>query len=112
MKNELAAYAKALGFDLCRVAKCGPPPHAEAFKHWLAEGKAGEMTWLERNKNRRVDPQEVLPGARSVVVLAMNYFQTGNRKPETGKIARYAWGDDYHEIIERKLRVLDEFLQR
>lgn len=115
MKEALVAHAKALGFDLCRVTKCEVPPHAAAFEDWLDEGRAGEMTWMERNKERRADPQRVLPGARSVIVLAMNYFQNaecGMRNTEChGRIARYAWGDDYHELIEKKLRALDEFLR-
>ncbi len=66
--------------------------------------------WLERSKHRRIDPQNVLPGARSVVVLALNYWQ-GERDRPPGRIARYAWGDDYHDLIEGKLRALDMFLQ-
>ena len=77
---------------------------------------AGEMSpWLERGRAKRANPQAVLPGARSVIVLAMNYWQ-GPRTPaqhrvEAGRIARYAWGDDYHDMIESHLHVLDEFLQ-
>ena len=118
MKDALAAHAKTLGFDICRVAKCGAPPHAGEFETWLGQGNAGDMAWLERNKERRVDPRLVLPGARSVIVLAMNYFQgeKGNDQSrmtndQFPRIARYAWGDDYHEVIEKKLRVLDEFLR-
>lgn len=123
MKGALAAKAKMLGFDICRVAKCEAPPHAVEFKAWLENGHAGEMEWLERNKERRVDPGLVLPGARSVIVLAMNYFQGGENDrapmsndqchdfPPLPRIARYAWGDDYHEIIEKKLAALDEFLR-
>ncbi len=71
------------------------------------------MTWLERNAERRTDPQLVLPGARSVIVLAMNYWQRpGNPSAGAGRIAHYAWGDDYHDIIEPKLWALDEWLQR
>jgi epoxyqueuosine reductase len=127
VKEELAALATTLGFDLCRVARAQPPPHAEAFRAWLADGRAGEMAWLERNADRRTDPEAVLPGVRSVVVLGMNYFEGGSRKSEvgtsarpptsdfrlpisTGRIARYAWGDDYHDVIEKKLRVLDAWL--
>ena len=106
MKSELLAFAEGLGFALCRVARCQTPPHAEEFRAWLAEGRAGEMAWLERNADRRTDPQQVLPGAKSVVVLAMNYFQGGSPAP----IARYAWGDDYPDLIEAKLRALDEWL--
>ncbi len=111
MKEELAELATALGFDLCRVAQAQPPPHAAEFRAWLADGQAGDMAWLERNADRRTDPEAVLPGVRSVVVLGMNYFQgAGDRGQESGRIARYAWGDDYHELIEKKLRTLDEWL--
>ena len=74
------------------------------------------MTWLERNADRRTEPERVLPGVRSVVVLGMNYFQTSNTQHPTsnvqrGRIARYAWGDDYHDVIEKKLAALDEWLR-
>ena len=101
-----------LGFSLCRVARCATPPHGESFLSWLRDGNAGEMSpWLERSAPKRIDPQAVLPGAQSVVVLALNYWQgdPGQRPP--GRIARYAWGDDYHDLIEQKLRALDAFLQ-
>ena len=110
VKEELATLAHQLGFDLCRVAECVTPPHAAEFRAWLAAGRAGEMAWLERNEHRRTDPQQVLPGARSVVVLGMNYWQAEPVSPSRGRIAHYAWGDDYHEVIEKKLRALDEWL--
>ncbi len=75
MKTALAAHAQELGFDLCRIARCVTPPHAAEFREWLADGRAGDMAWLARNQDRRTDPQQVLPGARSVIVLAMNYWQ-------------------------------------
>ncbi len=118
MKEPLLALAQSLGFDLCRVAPCVAPPHGEAFHAWLEAGRAGEMAWLERNKDRRTDPQLVLPGAKSVIVLGMNYWQ--GERPDAlaadgaaaarGQIARYAWGDDYHDLIEHKLREIDTFL--
>jgi len=123
LKSELVARATGLGFDLCRVARCDAPPHAGEFRQWLAEGNAGEMSWLERNKERRTDPAQVLPGARSVIVLGMNYFQgdAGNGAPPPGDgiqdgeqrrgvVARYAWGDDYHGIIEARMKELDAWL--
>jgi epoxyqueuosine reductase len=116
MKEALVAHAKTLGFDICRVAKCEAPLHAGEFETWLGNGHAGDMTWLERNKERRVDPQLVLPGARSMIVLAMNYFPGAddNESEDASsfpRIARYALGDDYHDVIEKKLHVLDEFLR-
>jgi epoxyqueuosine reductase len=120
VKAALIEHAHALGFALCRVAHCGPPVHGETFRSWLDAGMAGEMTpWLERGSQKRLDPQAILPGARSMVVLALNYWQ-GSTDPAarqtgsgaaTGRIARYAWGDDYHDLIEAKLRALDVFLQ-
>ncbi|MGB8353331.1 MAG: tRNA epoxyqueuosine(34) reductase QueG [Chthoniobacteraceae bacterium] len=116
MKDALVAQAKALGFDVCRVARCEAPPHAREFEAWLDDGRAGEMAWMERNKERRMDPQAVLPGAKSLIVLAMNYWQGDgeNDEPDASsfpRIARYAWGDDYHDLIEKKLADLDTFLR-
>ena len=112
LKQALCERAGVLGFALCRVAPSVPPPHAEAFRQWLDEGCAGEMSWLARNAERRTDPQLVLPGAKSMVVLAMNYWQgNGPGAGSTDRIARYAWNEDYHDVIEPKLRELDAFLQ-
>jgi epoxyqueuosine reductase len=110
LKSQLVTRALALGFDLCRVAPCLPPPHAEHFDRWLAEGNAGEMAWLERNKHRRMDPAQVLPGAHSVIVLALNYWQGEAGNPHSPKFARYAWGDDYHDLIDARLGTLDDWL--
>jgi epoxyqueuosine reductase len=111
IKAALIERARALGFDACRVAPCAEPPHAPEFSQWLEAGHAGEMTWLERNKERRMDPQQVLPGARSVIVLGMNYWQgDAGTPPGHGKVARYAWGDDYHDLIERRLAELAAWL--
>lgn len=91
------------------------PPHTAEFRAWLAAGEHGDMAWMERNADRRTDPQLVLPGARSILILGLNYWQP---RPENtssataGRIARYAWGDDYHDIIEPKLWQLDAFLQQ
>jgi epoxyqueuosine reductase len=114
LKKELIAFARELGFDSCRIAACAPPRHATEFRDWLRKGAAGEMHYMERSEEKRCDPQEVLPGARSIVVVALNYFQ-GHMTPRsetaaTGKIARYAWGDDYHNMTAAKLAKIDNFL--
>ncbi|MDB6173593.1 MAG: Epoxyqueuosine reductase [Chthoniobacteraceae bacterium] len=115
MKEELVAYCQSLGFALCRVAASGVPPHAAEFHQWLEQGRAGEMAWLERNKERRTDPGLVLPDAKSVIVLAMNYWQETPENSSAaqfskGRIARYAWGGDYHDLIEAKLALIDDWL--
>ena len=107
LKSALLAEAHALGFGECRIAPAGVPPHAEAFREWLAAGEHGDMAWLERNVDRRTNPDLVLPGAKSVIVLALNYWQRG----EPSGIARYAWGDDYPDSIDPQLDALDAWLQ-
>src|SRR5215207_2810726 len=115
IKAALLAEAQRLRFDLCQIARADVPLHAEAFRRWLAEGHHGEMKWLEKNADRRTDPQQVLAGARSVIMLAINYWQPP-RPPgapgKSGRIARYAWGDDYHEVLEPRLWQLDAWLQQ
>jgi len=114
LKAQLVAFARELGFDSCRVTACAPPIHAGEFHDWLKEGAAGEMSYMERGEEKRRDPQKVLPGARSIVVLALNYFQGAVPKAfgaATGRIARYAWGDDYHNVIAAKLDKIDNLLR-
>jgi epoxyqueuosine reductase len=115
LKQELIAYARELGFDSCRVTACAAPEHASEFRTWLREDAAGDMSYMERGEEKRCDPQKVLPGARSIVVVALNYFQGGaaHRAAATaGRVARYAWGEDYHDVISRKLDKIDNFLRR
>ncbi|MBL9146425.1 MAG: tRNA epoxyqueuosine(34) reductase QueG [Verrucomicrobiaceae bacterium] len=111
VKALLVAEAQRLGFAECRVAPALPAAHREVFEQWVTEGKYGDMQWLARNVERRTDPRLVVPDARSVIVLAMNYFQ-GNAPHATDyRIARYAWNDDYHDMIEARLWSLDALLK-
>ncbi len=110
LKQDLAARAAALGFALCRCARAAAPPHTAEFARWLGAGQAGDMTpWLERSRERRSNPNLVLAGVQTIVVLALNYWQ-GEEPPPGGRIARYAWGDDYHELIAGRLAELDKLL--
>jgi epoxyqueuosine reductase len=113
LKAQLVSFARDIGFDSCRVVACNTPQHANDFRKWLREGAHGEMKYMQRGEEKRCDPQSVLSGARSIVVLALNYFQgkTPHRGVATGRIARYAWGDDYHDVIGAKLNKIDEFLR-
>ncbi|HEX7516955.1 MAG TPA: tRNA epoxyqueuosine(34) reductase QueG [Chthoniobacterales bacterium] len=114
LKRAIVGWAKALGFDSCRIAASAPPRHGEEFRAWLREGAAGEMEWLGRGEEKRCDPQKVLPGVRSVIVVALSYWQGEEvERTETdasGRIARYAWGEDYHEVMLGKLERLSAFL--
>lgn len=101
----IKAYARALGFDLVGIAPAQSPPHAESFLHWLAQGYAGAMEYLQRTAHLRVNPAELLPDARSAVVVGLNYAPA--ELPDTDyRIARYALGDDYHQVIREKLETL------
>jgi epoxyqueuosine reductase len=119
LKSQLVAFAGDLGFDSCRVAACAPPDHAREFGEWLNDGAAGEMNYMTRGAEKRRDPQKILPGARSIIIFALNYFQgeTAQRAVATGeatamgRIARYAWGDDYHNLIAAKLDKIDDLLR-
>ena len=75
LRSEILRLASSLGFSACRIARCDPPRHADEFRAWLRDGAAGDMHWMERSEEKRSDPQLVLPGARSVIVLALNYWQ-------------------------------------
>ena len=111
LKEALIARAREVGFEDCRIARAEAPAHAAELRDWLDAGAAADMGWIERGAAKRSDPQLVLRGAKSVVVLAMNYWQGEPPARTAGRIARYAWGDDYHEVIERKLKQLNEFLE-
>ena len=116
LTQMLKAEAQRLGFDLVGVAPAAPPPHAEKLADWLAAGRAGEMVYLARNAVRRADPQEAVPGAQSIISCAVHYRSSEPdpelwNDPSRGQISRYAWGDDYHDILLPKLRQLQVWLE-
>jgi len=112
----LKAEAQRIGFDLVGVAEAKPPPHAERLNDWLQAGHAGDMAYLARNAVQRADPREAVPGAKSIVVCGVHYRAaepdpTLWDDPSRGRISRYAWGDDYHDILLPKLRQLQSWLE-
>jgi epoxyqueuosine reductase len=102
----LKAQAFGLGFDLVGVARLGPAETGPMFEAWLEAGHAGEMGWLERGRQLRLDSRRPVAGATSAVVVAMSY---GGREP-AGPVARYARGDDYHDVLVARLRELHRWL--
>jgi len=119
--RDLAATATAIGFSRHGVASLDPDrrdprPH-ERFRQWLAEGRAGQMAdWLSRHEPFRRDPRVHLPGARSVIMLATDHasgsFQTDEPcPPGRGRVARYAWGDDYHDMLRERVNQLGSWLE-
>jgi len=113
--GQVKEWAGELGFDDCRIAKAKEATHADLFKQWISEGKQGEMAWMERAPERRCDPREVLEGCRSIICLALNYYPGSSPFPEGHaggyRIARYAWNEDYHDLIGKRLREFDAKLQ-
>jgi epoxyqueuosine reductase len=109
--------ALELGFDLIGAAPAGLAPGAQAFLDWLSAGYAGGMEYLGRNPLRRADSRLVMPGARTVVMAGLSYAaldvpQAILEDPGRGRIARYAWGVDYHDLLLPRLKQLGAFIAR
>jgi epoxyqueuosine reductase len=110
--------ARHLGFELVGVTTPDPPEHYPAFESWLQAGRHGEMGYLakETARQRRADPRQILPDCRSILVLGVRY-PTGGQETEplhsepAGRVAAYAWGADYHEILPPRLRALVAFIE-
>lgn len=137
LSEAIKQEARALGFDAVGIARVsgehsGPatgdktsrlPPDSETaiserlfglLTEWLRRGYHGAMAWIERAPNRRADPGLVLPGCRSIISLGVNYFidQRADERPENGRIARYAWGRDYHKLFDTRLKQLEQVIHR
>jgi epoxyqueuosine reductase len=106
IERRLKAQAFGLGFDLAGIARLGPVETASAFDEWIARGYAGDMHYLPRWAEKRRDTRLPFPGTASAIVVAMNY---GGTSP-AGPVARYARGDDYHDVMLEKLGALQEWL--
>ena len=113
MSHAAAVKARAseLGFISCGITHAGPTSHAEFLDRWLARGYAGTMRYLHRQASRRKDPRLILPEVRSVVVVLDNYYTADTDTDRTApRIAKYARGEDYHRVTQRRLGKLAEFL--
>jgi epoxyqueuosine reductase len=102
------AHAYALGFDLVGIAELGPAETAAAFDAWIEEGRAGAMQYLARGAEKRRDSRLALPGTTHAIVVGMDY---GGKEP-SGPVARYARGEDYHDVMESRLRELHRRVER
>ena len=107
----LKQKARALGFDACGIAPAADLPELGFFPEWLARGYAASMSYLPRSADRRADVRRVLPSARTVIATATVYntrrpYSTECADPSLAQIARYAWGDDYHDVINGRLEAL------
>jgi epoxyqueuosine reductase len=114
LTHELKQVAAELGFSLCGVCPAVNPPGAARLNDWLAAGYAGQMHYLADRREAYSDPSRVLEGARSVVMLAMNYRTADPAALASGqgRVSRYAWGEaDYHDLIRERLNTLAEFIR-
>jgi epoxyqueuosine reductase len=111
---EIKQHARSLGFDLVGIAPAEASKYRAYFAEWLANGSAGEMGYLHRRFDERTDPATYCPGARSIICVAMNYHVPLEPPAEhqTGRIARYALGDDYHELIKDRLHALADWIRQ
>ncbi len=108
LKNALKKEAEQLGFSLCGVAPVDAEVGREYFLRWIAEGRHGDMAWMARNPERRADPASLLPEARSIICVGINYYQS--EPDRRGRIAKYALGNDYHNLLMKKLKELCRWL--
>ena len=106
LTHAIRGQAYGLGFDLVGITTLGPAETAEAFDRWVDAGYAGEMGYLARGAEKRRDTRLPVPGALSAVVVALDY---GGREP-SGPVARYARGDDYHDVMTGRLRELHAWI--
>src|SRR4051812_10938406 len=111
----LTSRAGELGFSMCGVCPAISPPGAARLDEWLAAGYAGQMHYLADRREAYRDPNRVLDGVRSIVMLAMNYRTAEPAEPRAGegRVSRYAWGAiDYHDLIHERLQQLAESLHK
>jgi epoxyqueuosine reductase len=116
MNRVIRQRALELGFDDCRFTTAVAPASAEQFQKWISEKDHGEMAWLERNAPKRIDPQKVLAGAKSIICLAASYH-AGSQRSEVrsqkhGVVSRYAQFADYHDVLGECLKQLTQFVNQ
>jgi len=108
ISNKIKAEALRLGFSACGIAKAEPVDEAtaNAFRAWLADGSNAEMKYLENNLDKRLDPTLLMPKAKSIISLAMNYYPERKLADDQYQFAYYAYGKDYHDVLKSKIREL------
>ncbi|MEP7251381.1 MAG: tRNA epoxyqueuosine(34) reductase QueG [Ginsengibacter sp.] len=105
----IKSTAKSLGFDYCGIATAQKlDDDARRLEKWLDKGFQGNMNYMENYFDLRIDPSKLVPGAKSVITLLLNYFPEQHQNPDAPQVSKYAYGKDYHEVIKEKLKV---FLQ-
>ena len=117
LADRIKSFARKSGCELVGVAPISQFKELDFYTKWLQDGHAGEMHYLQRQLPARLDARQILPEAQSVIVIGMIYhtrepLSTEINDPRRGWISRYAWGDDYHEVLREKLTKLHKFLEQ
>ncbi len=114
LTRRIVEAARREGFDRCAAAPVRALVAAPRLRRWLQEGLHADMAWLERDVDRRTDPRNVVPGARSVLIVTRSYYTDDPIVTDAarGRISRYAWGDEYHEVMGQAIGRLYERIQR
>lgn len=108
----IKSEAVRLGFDYCGIAKAVHlDDDARRLEQWLNKGMNGTMQYMENYFDLRTDPAKLVPGAKSVITVLMNYYPEERQKHDTPKISKYAYGQDYHHVIRKKLKQLLQFIK-
>ena len=111
ISEQIKEKARQLGFFKFGIARAEPFSQLNFLEEWIKDRKHGEMLWMERTKDKRQNPSLVLPNVRSILVVGMNYYVSEPLENVQGfKISRYAWGEDYHLLMERNLKELTDFI--
>lgn len=118
-KIELTEFVRKkildLGFDLAGFAKAEKlKDEAERLKKWIDLGYSADMNWISKSFERRINPEKILPEVKSIISVGLNYYQPNREKniPDgAGKISKYAWGKDYHKVIEKKFKLIKKLLE-
>jgi epoxyqueuosine reductase len=110
--QQIKLLAQQLGFDFCGIAKAVKlDDDARRLESWLNKGFNGSMQYMENNFELRIDPTKLVSGAKSVITLLLNYFPAEKQNTAAPKISKYALGQDYHEVIRSKLKLLLQYIK-
>jgi epoxyqueuosine reductase len=115
LSEQIKSKAIELGFHKVGIAKAEALTiEAEHLKEWLGRSYQASMQWMEKNIEKRIDPREIVPNAQSVICVAINYYTPVQHSQNTGegKISRYAWGDDYHILVTKRIEMLFECIKQ
>jgi epoxyqueuosine reductase len=115
LKEALKLEAHRLGFQLVGVTTSDPPPHLDIYEAWLEAGHQAKMNWMgsDRNRERRANPKKILPECQSILVLGIAYPPSPSEPSPigVGRVASYAWGDDYHDVLPARLKAIVAFIE-